>query len=602
MSLAKVQEPPDRGVTLLIGPPGAGKSAFCHKVVLNGLAADRPVIFVTTDQDPDQTMTYLSERGLARAAPGTLSFVDAFSQTVGVKSRQRPDTVHATCMDLNSISIAVTRLQERMGRRGIVLAFDSLTSPYLLSGSEMPRFVRLFLSRFAAEGNSVVALIDEGCGRPEDLVAMMSVADSVIKMERTDGKQVLEVVKHLDLAATRIEIPAGPGPTIRSAFEVLRAMSRSDRPLTRKFVRSMMGQGEEPIRSEVGDSVHLYWPAFAHWSVMLWDPKRFPRMIYELNKQDGAFATSDEMRRFLPYRLRFVMAFLGPLQALGVLPREFSEVRDMRRLGAGPWDVAAESERSGTLEYLDEISKTDEHYFRAYESADCWAFRGVGHRMAWHLPPHMAGQLAGLERDGGDWDAVETRCIGLGDPYCEFKLVPAGTDELSSSLEKDSDAVETIHGRLTDRLTGFILDGTPLVDKRSLGNTVNLHPVIHGFGFPYTALDDRYRVALQMGGARAGKTLGERLVAASLDADEALRRVLDFLDHCKAGKVQSGETIKIKDNCESLATALLREAEAPACYFTMGFLGGLLGTLKGQHVREVRCAAMGDPYCEWELV
>jgi KaiC/GvpD/RAD55 family RecA-like ATPase len=45
MSLAEIQEVPDRSLILLARPPGAGKSTFCYQVVLNSLAADRPVIF-----------------------------------------------------------------------------------------------------------------------------------------------------------------------------------------------------------------------------------------------------------------------------------------------------------------------------------------------------------------------------------------------------------------------------------------------------------------------------------------------------------------------------------------------------------------------------
>jgi tRNA A37 threonylcarbamoyladenosine biosynthesis protein TsaE len=37
MSLAQIQEAPDRSVILLAEPPGAGKSAFCRQMVLNGL-------------------------------------------------------------------------------------------------------------------------------------------------------------------------------------------------------------------------------------------------------------------------------------------------------------------------------------------------------------------------------------------------------------------------------------------------------------------------------------------------------------------------------------------------------------------------------------
>jgi len=44
-SLAEIQEVPRNSLILLAGPPGAGKSTFCHQVVLNTLAMDRPVIF-----------------------------------------------------------------------------------------------------------------------------------------------------------------------------------------------------------------------------------------------------------------------------------------------------------------------------------------------------------------------------------------------------------------------------------------------------------------------------------------------------------------------------------------------------------------------------
>jgi KaiC/GvpD/RAD55 family RecA-like ATPase len=170
-SLVRIADVPTGSLILVSGPPGAGKSPFCHQVVLNGLAMDKPVIFVTTEQGPTEIVGLLREKGMLELAPGALSFVDAFTETVGLTCTQRSDTICANCVDLNSISIATTRLQERMGQRGILLAFDSLTSPYLFSGAEVIKFMRVFLSKFAAQGNSVVALVDEGCGKEEDLVA-----------------------------------------------------------------------------------------------------------------------------------------------------------------------------------------------------------------------------------------------------------------------------------------------------------------------------------------------------------------------------------------------------------------------------------------------
>ena len=105
-----------------------------------------------------------------------------------------------------------------------------------------------------------------------------------------------------------------------------------------------------------------------------------------------------------------------------------------------------------------------------------------------------------------------------------------------------------------------------------------------------------------MGGARSGKLVGERLLESGLSEDEAVKRVLDFFNQCKVGKVTVDETIRIVENCESSGTKMLMTKEkVPSCYFTTGFLNGFFSAVKNQHVKETRCIAMSDPYCEWEF-
>jgi predicted hydrocarbon binding protein len=285
----------------------------------------------------------------------------------------------------------------------------------------------------------------------------------------------------------------------------------------------------------------------------------------------------------------------------------------------------AQFERSGIVEYLEDVSKTDEHHFRVYEGADCWGLQGIGVRVASHLPPLFAGSYRGLERVDRGWNAVETKCIGVGDPYCEFKVVPGGTAELRASLEKDPAAVGRIHERLMERLVGFLLHGSPLVERPRLGSDVQLHAVWHAMGSAMGG--ERYRMAQRMGGAKSGKEVGERLLAAGLGEDEAIKRVIDFLQHCKVGRVTTrpgpsalalstsletggkgsgqavNETIMIEGNCESLSmVSFLSKTQGPSCFFTTGFLNGLFSAVRNQHVREVKCMAAGDAYCEWEVV
>jgi predicted hydrocarbon binding protein/KaiC/GvpD/RAD55 family RecA-like ATPase len=587
LAIAEIQEVPKGNLILLTGSPGAGKSTFCYQTVLNGLTLDKPVIFVTTEHGPSEVMNLLRERGAGEPLPSAINFIDAFGETVGASNPERTDTVTANCEDLNSISMAIAKLQERIGRHDALLAFDSLTSPYLFNREEVFRFMRLCLAKFASEGNSVLALMDEGCGKEEDLGAMMSVADGIIKMEIRESSRTLNVVKHPKVRPARIEVP------IESERVGLKARI-IDPGVLRGFFRARIA-GETVIRKEVGDFVNLFWPNLAHWSGMLWEPKRFPMMTYELNKEDGVMIR--DIIPFFPWRWKLLLKLF--------LPKSFSKVKDVEKM----WKLMEgrqPNERTGTIEYLEDISKTDEHYFRLYESSDCWGFENVGTAMASYIPPTaIAGLIKGFESWRGlerDWNTIETKCIGIGDPYCEFKLVPGEIGELRSSLEKDASTVERIHERLIERLMGFLLDEKPLVERPRLGSDIHIHVVFHVMAFPALA-GERYRMALRMGGAKSGKEVGERMMESGLKEDETIKRVVDFMNYCKVGKVTMDETIRIKENCEGSQTkAWTTKIKEPSCFFTTGFLNGLFSAVKRQHVREVKCIVAGDPYCEWEIL
>jgi predicted hydrocarbon binding protein len=193
-------------------------------------------------------------------------------------------------------------------------------------------------------------------------------------------------------------------------------------------------------------------------------------------------------------------------------------------------------------------------------------------------------------------------CIGLGDPYCEFKLVPGEIPELRESLEKDSMVIEEIHDRLMNRLMRFLIDRKPLVERPKLGSDIHLHPVWHTMALPAQA-GERFRTALRMGGAKAGKEVGERLMEAGKRESEAISQIFNLLEYCKVGKVSTDEPIRIVQNCESFWSKFwfTPNDKEPSCFFTTGFLNGFFSAVKNQHVKETKCTAMGDPYCEWEF-
>jgi len=578
-TFAEIQELPRESLTLIVGPPGTGKSTFCRQMVLSSIAAEKPVIFITTEQSPSAVVALLREKGMGETNPEALGFIDAFAQTVGLATSERPDTIGANCVDLNSISMAATKLQEKIGRKEIVLAFDSLTSPYLFNGAEVTKFTRLFLSKFAAEGNSVVALMDEGCGKEEDLGAMMSVADGIIRMDIKENSRIVNVVKHPKVAPTKIETPM--------TWSRVLAHERFDPRVAKGEIKAaFLGPGK-PLRTELQDDfVNVFWRNLACWSGMLWDPKRFPTMAYELDKE--AHASARDFISLLPWYLKLFMKLF--------MPKSFSEVKDMKRVFSRMLK-SLNRDGYGAMKYMESVSGKDEHYVRVYECCSCWGFENVGAGLGFHQCGEWAGVFMMLEKKERDWNVVETKCVGLGDPYCEFKCVPGPISELKGYLEAiESSIVDKVHDRLMDQIVGFLVHGKPLDERPTVGNRIMYEEMHHVTGVP-ALFSERYRMALRMGGAKAGKELGEHLMNAGIGEDEVIRRVINFMDYCKVGKVTLGETIKIKENCETFGL----ETGGPSCFFTTGFLNGLFSAVKNQHVREIKCIAAGDPYCEWEI-
>ena len=567
---------PRRNLILLVGLPGSGKSTFCNQAVLSNIEM-KPVIYVTTESDPSRIEDNLREMGLGEMLPHPLNFVDAFHDTVGLPSKVRPNSVDASCQDLTSLSIAISKLMERM-REKVLLVFDSLTSPYMFNGSEVLRFMKTTLSRFAAEGNSVLACVDEGCGKPEDMVTMMSTADGIVKIELMDGSKTFNVLKHPIVKPTKIEVPMTWSPEIPYHIDA--------KMLAQHVAVSMGLTAGTPLRTEVGDYVNLFWPNFARWCGMLWDPKRLPTMTYDLNKHSKEMS---EVAQRLPRMNRWLLKLL--------MPKNLSKVEDMKKVlsQSGP---RLESDRFLILDYLEDVSKTNEHFVRVHESVTCWGFENVGATLHLGILGIWAGSVMTQEKEDRDWNIVETKCIGLGDPYCEAKCVPGGIDELKDSLGAiDNTIMERIHKRLMDGLMGFILRGEPLWKERPrLGNEVSLHSFGHMMVLPAIA-SERYRVAMRFGGAVGGKRVGEHLMDAGMGDDEAVKRVLSLFEHCKVGSITMSETLRIVQNCESFMV----KAGEPSCHFTTGFLNGFFTAVKNQHVKETRCIAMGDPYCEWEF-
>ena len=396
-------------------------------------------------------------------------------------------------------------------------------------------------------------------------------------MRVKEDKRILNVVKHPKVRPTTIEI---------RTTEIREKKIYDSKFWDKEFLKKMM-KAEQIFKKF---EVNVFWPNFALWSSIIWDPRRFPKMTYDVWKEFGSL--SREIILLYPWYKRFLFKLL--------IPKNLSKIKHMKRLFK-LFRRLIKARGDYIFEYLDDVSKTDEHYFRLYECRACWGIEHVNTTLALVIPAMFAGMCRAFDKEERDWNAIETKCIGLGDPYCEIKVVPGELSELRDFLEKDNLIIERVYNHLMQHLMGFLLDKKPLIERPQLGNYfLMILPEI-----TLTAMvDERYRMALRMGGAKAGKDVGNNLMNAGIAEDNAINRIVNFLVECKIGReISIGERIRILDNCESMYTKYYwSKWQEPSCFFTTGFLNGFFSIIRNQHVKETRCIAMGDPYCEWEFI
>ena len=597
MLIAEIQNIPHKKLVLVTGSPGAGKSTLSQQIALQNIASGLQVLYVITESTSDDLVHDLRARGLGETRPDSLAIVDAYTQTVGLACSAQSTTVCANCADLNSISMSVTKLRKRLNGQDVLLVFDSLTSPYLFNGLNVVKFIQQFLCKFAAEGNRVMATMDEGCGKEEDLGAMMSVADGIVRLKMGTADQSFQVVKHPEIPPTSFEKP------IPQKFKAETALDEvMDPSFIKMYMRSLFAR-KTCFRPRLGDYVNAFWPKLAYWSGMCWDPQGFPMTIYEHNREDQSGMGSDLFISIIPQPYKSRFRLINILRKVGLFPKEFNDTEAIKKVWK--WGVpygVANLERYGNIEYLPKNSTTNQYHYRIYENSDCWDLEGIGSTIASYLPPCMAGNIMGVETKDREWNAIETKCIGLGDPYCEVKITPGETDQVAATLKKDAETVNRIHGRLIDKFSSHLLEGKKLTDRPELGPDIHLQIPFHNFGFAHIA-GDRSRMAIRMGGVKSGKELGERLLAAGLQPDETIDRVFESFETLKVGIVTKvGNRITIEENIEPLRTWHMSRLRELSCHFTTGFLNGLYQATHDLRIKETKCLAAGHPYCEWEII
>jgi predicted hydrocarbon binding protein len=156
--------------------------------------------------------------------------------------------------------------------------------------------------------------------------------------------------------------------------------------------------------------------------------------------------------------------------------------------------------------------------------------------------------------------------------------------------------LEEINEHIKESILNLVLHGKRLSERPILGNFMHYHEVGEDTVLLAT-YSERYQVALRMAGANSGRKMAELFLDNGVKETQATKLLIDLFKSTKAGILTVGETVQIEENCESYGVPVGQ----PLCFFTTSFLNGFFSTIQNQHLKETKCQAAGDDYCEWEF-
>ncbi len=193
------------GSILLQGPPKVGKSMFCRNFVRRTKQIGRPLVYVTTDEEPDHLLRELVS--IAGKEDG-VRIVDCYTWRLGEKVKE--GTFAAGSADLSDLSICMQKATEDLDRPNVVV--DSISSIALDGGEDSTlKWLRTQIPRMRKKRSFGLFTVSEGLHSPTFLNAVRTTFDGIIEMKTEESPRGLD--RLVRIFAARAISPIGGGWT-----------------------------------------------------------------------------------------------------------------------------------------------------------------------------------------------------------------------------------------------------------------------------------------------------------------------------------------------------------------------------------------------------
>ncbi len=190
------------GDTLLIGPPGCGKTTFCTQFIAEGLKRGEACIYVTVDNSPNYIRKHLKLRGVDPhyyEQKNLLRIIDCYSFKIKgwFPEKVREEYVVSNPADMNELLDKIEKARSEIGPngRGVI---DSLSTLILATHREDEKYSYAFTlldltnARVKELETSAIVVLVKGLHDPKVEARARYICEGVIEMIVMEKESALE--------------------------------------------------------------------------------------------------------------------------------------------------------------------------------------------------------------------------------------------------------------------------------------------------------------------------------------------------------------------------------------------------------------------------